>query len=94
MGSVFMKRDARKDKENSKNNELSKSFFKSYLQFFLLIVFSVVLIGFIAFFSAKSALTTLGQTAIRNRVQMGLAIGACHDGQPGKSSQKGKDYKN
>lgn len=69
-----MKRDARKDKENSKNNELSKSFFKSYLQFFLLIVFSVVLIGFIAFFSAKSALTTLGQTAIRNRVQMGLAM--------------------
>ncbi|MCC9293850.1 methyl-accepting chemotaxis protein [Clostridium sp. WLY-B-L2] len=69
-----MKRDARKDKENSKNNELSKSFFKSYLQFFLLIVFSVVLIGFIAFFSTKSALTTLGQTAIRNRVQMGLAM--------------------
>ncbi|MEY8763098.1 MULTISPECIES: methyl-accepting chemotaxis protein [Clostridium] len=57
-----------------KYNELGRSFLKSYLQFFLLIVFSVVLIGFISFFSAKSALTTLGQTAIKNKVQMGLAM--------------------
>lgn len=61
-------------KKNLKNNELSKSFFRSYLQFFILIVFSVALIGTVAFFSAKNALTELGQTAIKNRIQMGLAM--------------------
>ncbi|MCH3963118.1 MAG: methyl-accepting chemotaxis protein [Clostridium sp.] len=55
-------------------DSLKKSFFKSYLIFFALIVFSIIVISAIAFFSSKSALTKLGETALNNKVQMGLAM--------------------
>ncbi|MHC6179240.1 methyl-accepting chemotaxis protein [Clostridium sp. JNZ X4-2] len=69
-----MKKNTKRNKKDSKHNELSKSFFRSYLQFFILIAFSVALIGTVAFFSAKNALTELGETAIKNKIQMGLAM--------------------
>ncbi|MFL0196787.1 methyl-accepting chemotaxis protein [Clostridium sp. WILCCON 0269] len=61
-------------KIKSKNDELSQSFFYSYLRFFILIVFSVVIVGCVSFFYAKKELTQLGETAIKNRIQMGLAM--------------------
>ncbi|WP_446898976.1 methyl-accepting chemotaxis protein [Clostridium sp. LBM24168] len=52
---------------------LKRSFLKSYLIFFILIVFSIIIVSVISFFSAKSALTKLGETALNNKIQMGLA---------------------
>lgn len=60
--------------KNSHNNQLSKSFLKSYLIFFILIVFSIIIIASVSFFSAKNALNKLGETALNNRIQMGLAM--------------------
>ncbi|MCY6484161.1 methyl-accepting chemotaxis protein [Clostridium aestuarii] len=61
-------------KTKLKNNELSKSFFLSYLRFFILIVFSVLIIAVASFLSSKKALTDLGETALKNRIEMGLAM--------------------
>ncbi|OFI05848.1 cache domain protein [Clostridium acetireducens DSM 10703] len=59
---------------NKKNNELKKSFLLSYLSFFILIIFSVLIIACVSFFTAKKALTNLGETALKNRIQMGLTM--------------------
>lgn len=62
------------NKKISKNNKLYKSFLLSYMNFFLLIVISVVIIACVSYFSAKKALTSLGETALENRVEMGLSM--------------------
>ena len=61
-------------KTTFKNTELKKSFFISYLRFFILIVFSVGIISTVSFFSAKKALSNLGESALKNRIEMGLAM--------------------
>lgn len=58
----------------SKHNRLNRSFFLSYMKFFILIIISVLIIDSIAFISTKKALTELGETALKNRIQMGLAM--------------------
>lgn len=59
---------------NLAQGNLNKSFFRSYLFLFIIIVFSIVIIASISFLSAKSALTKLGETALNNRIQMGLSM--------------------
>lgn len=61
-------------KENSNNKKLERSFFLSYLRFFILIVFSVIIIASISFFATKKALIDLGEEALKNRIQMGLSM--------------------
>lgn len=61
-------------KKNLKNNELRKSFFISYFSFFVLIVFSISIVSMASFFSFKKALSNLGETALRNKIQMGLSM--------------------
>lgn len=56
------------------NQKLAKDFFLSYLRFFIIIVAAVVTIAAVSFFSTKKALTQLGETALKNRIQMGLAM--------------------
>lgn len=56
------------------DKKLAKDFFLSYLRFFILIIISVAVIACVSFFSAKEALTKLGETALKNRIQMGLSM--------------------
>ena len=63
-----------KRNKNSHDAQLNKSFLKSYLTFFILIVFSIIIIAVVSFFSAKNALTKLGETSLNNKIQMGLAM--------------------
>jgi methyl-accepting chemotaxis protein len=60
--------------KNLHDDQLNKTFLKSYLTFFILIVFSIIIVAAVSFFSAKSALTKLGETALNNKIQMGLAM--------------------
>ncbi|WP_207640958.1 methyl-accepting chemotaxis protein [Clostridium lundense] len=55
-----------------KNNELSKSLFKSYFIIFIISIISIGIITVTSFLNAKKALTDLGETALRNRAQMGI----------------------
>lgn len=66
-------------KEKWKNYKLKKdnfswSFFSSYLKLLGIIVVSIIIMGFICFYNAKKELGQLGETAIKNKVQMGIAM--------------------
>lgn len=63
-----------KEQIKSHNNQLRKNFFMSYLRFFILIIVSILVIASVSFFSSKKALTDLGEMALKNRIQMGLAM--------------------
>ncbi|KAJ50523.1 methyl-accepting chemotaxis protein [Clostridium tetanomorphum] len=57
-----------------KNNTLKRSLLSSYISIFLLIIVSILAMTITSFLSSKKALTALGEEALRNRIQMGLAM--------------------
>ncbi|WP_368490653.1 methyl-accepting chemotaxis protein [Clostridium sp. BJN0013] len=69
-----------------KNDKLSWSFFSSYLWFLGIIVISIIIIGTVCFYNTKKELTNLGETAIKNRIQMGIVMMEALE----KQVQKGK----
>lgn len=58
--------------QRKNTNGLSKSLFKSYFIIFIISIISIGVIAGTSFLNAKKALTNLGETALRNRVQMGV----------------------
>lgn len=70
---MFMK-EKKSEEYRLKNDRLSWSFLSSYLKFFVLIVVSIIVIGAVCFYNTKKELTNLGETAIKNRIQMGIVM--------------------
>ncbi|WP_242951246.1 methyl-accepting chemotaxis protein [Clostridium kluyveri] len=65
-------KEKRSKRRELKNDKLSRSFFSSYLWFLGIIVTSIIIIGSVCFYNTKNELTELGETAIKNRIQMGI----------------------
>ncbi|MDA3734042.1 methyl-accepting chemotaxis protein [Niameybacter massiliensis] len=56
------------------NNKIKKRLFKSYLGIFILFFISIIGVTFVSFIGAKEILTKLGEEALKNRINMGVAM--------------------